>query len=356
MIVYSVRSRSLLDIVNDIRSNRLILSPFFQRNLVWRLVHKTDFIETILKGYPFPQIFLARGKIDVEKMQATSCVVDGQQRLNAIVSFLADEFSFNGRNFSDLSIAEKESFLKYQVAVIELDLSEDDPKLVEVFKRLNRTFYSLTTIEKYSTEYSSSEFMIVAKVLCGELLPEFTQDDTNSGDQIDPNIPPESLAWAKETRSGSYQELVLGGTVFTPHEAARMVHLMFTLNVVATHIGGFYNRNDKAKDFLDEYSSDFPNKDEVVKDLDSAAKFILSLGLSQNSYWLNKANAFSLLILTLKHPNDLSAMGPEVVKQRLTELERNLPKAYEDAAKEGVNNKKERHTRHGILLDRVLGQ
>ena len=57
MTKYQVRSRELIDLVNEIRSKRLIMSPYFQRNLVWRLVHKVDFIKTILLGYPFPQIF-----------------------------------------------------------------------------------------------------------------------------------------------------------------------------------------------------------------------------------------------------------------------------------------------------------
>jgi hypothetical protein len=269
------------------------------------------------------------------------------------MSFLSDEFSFNGRFFSELNVTEKETFLKYQIAVIELDLSEDDPKLVEVFKRLNRTFYSLTTIEKYSTEYSTSEFMIVAKVLCGEMLPDTNQDE-GFVDQVDPNIPSDSLAWANLTKPEHYQNLVLGGRVFTPHETARMVHLMFTLNVVATHIEGFYNRNDKAKDLLDDYSADFPQKDTVVSELNSAAHFISRLDFDNGSYWLNKANAFSLLVMTLAHSKKCTEMGSETVKTRLVELEKALPKEYADAAKEGLNNKKERLARHRILSSRIL--
>ncbi len=92
MTKYQVRSRELIDLVNEIRSKRLIMSPYFQRNLVWRLVHKVDFIKTILLGYPFPQIFIARGNIDLETMTTTSCIVDGQQRMNSISEYLKDQF------------------------------------------------------------------------------------------------------------------------------------------------------------------------------------------------------------------------------------------------------------------------
>ncbi|MBS1131976.1 MAG: hypothetical protein H6R16_2978, partial [Proteobacteria bacterium] len=40
MTKYKVRSRDLVDLVNDITNGALILSPFFQRKLVWRLAHK----------------------------------------------------------------------------------------------------------------------------------------------------------------------------------------------------------------------------------------------------------------------------------------------------------------------------
>ncbi len=48
MIDYRVRSVSLLNLVNDIRSKKLIPDAYFQRNLVWRETHKVDFIDTIL--------------------------------------------------------------------------------------------------------------------------------------------------------------------------------------------------------------------------------------------------------------------------------------------------------------------
>ncbi len=44
---YTVRSREIVDLVTAMRTSRLTLSPYFQRNLVWRDAHKRDFIETI---------------------------------------------------------------------------------------------------------------------------------------------------------------------------------------------------------------------------------------------------------------------------------------------------------------------
>jgi Protein of unknown function DUF262 len=134
---YTVRSREIIDLVAAMRSSRLTLSPYFQRNLVWREAHKRDFIDTIMKGYPFPQIFLARGPIDLDTMEASQAVVDGQQRLNSIRDFVDGKLDFEGKTFRELTAKEREEFLKYEVAVIDFDLDAGDARLKDVFYRLN---------------------------------------------------------------------------------------------------------------------------------------------------------------------------------------------------------------------------
>lgn len=174
---YAVRSREIVDLMSAMRSGRLNLSPYFQRNLVWRDAHRRDFIDTILKGYPFPQIFLARGPINLETMEASQAVVDGQQRLNTIRDFIEGRLDMGGRFFKELPEKDREEFFKYEVAVIDFDLDAGDPRLKDVFHRLNRTFYSLSAIEKLASEYSASEFMLVARVLSGEILKNRPDDE-----------------------------------------------------------------------------------------------------------------------------------------------------------------------------------
>lgn len=65
MIKYNVRSRDLIGVYQEIKSGRLIPDAYFQRNLVWRDAHNQDFIKTILLGFPFPQIFISKGKIGI---------------------------------------------------------------------------------------------------------------------------------------------------------------------------------------------------------------------------------------------------------------------------------------------------
>jgi hypothetical protein len=350
MIKYQIRSKELLSLVNDYRNQRLIISPYFQRDLVWRELHKIDFIKTILLGFPFPQIFISRGRIDVQTMTSTSCVVDGQQRMNAINEYLADKFAVDGRKFSELSESEKEDFLKYEVPIIDLDLVENDPKIIEIFKRLNRTFYSLSKIELLATEYSPSEYMLVAKLLSNQLS---LSDEETEPLMKDPNVPPEMYEWAANQRVTAFQKWLTASKIFTNYELSRKVHLMFTLNLMSTSLSGFYNRNDLADEYLNQYSQEFSEKNSLVLKFENVAKFLLKLKIKESSYWNNKANAFSLFSALLNYPL-LNNIDEKKLKVALELFEANIPSDYSLAAKEAVNNKRERLLRDQYVSHMVI--
>lgn len=347
MIRYNVRSRYLVDLINEVKDGKLILAPYFQRKLVWRLAHKVDFIKTILLGYPFPEIFISRGTIDLQSMQSTSSLVDGQQRMTTIKEFIEDKFSVEGKKYSELSPAQKEGVLKYEIAIIDLDLQQDDPQIIEIFKRLNRTFYALSTIEKLSTEYGSSEFMLIAKLLSGELKNDPEADENIAVDrhEYDPNITPAFTAWASQQKIASYVRFVLGSTVFSKYEISRQVHLMFTLNVMATILDGYYNRNDSATRYLDTKADTFPERTDVIGKIEEAASAFNRLKFRSDSFWYSKSNAFTLLITLAEFREQLDRVEFGALKRELLRFGDNPPADYALAAKEGVNNKKERLVR-----------
>ncbi|NOT59904.1 MAG: DUF262 domain-containing protein [Acidobacteria bacterium] len=346
MIEYRVRSISLLNLVNDIHSGRLIPDAYFQRNLVWRDVHKRDFIKTILAGLPFPQFFISKGKVNVETMSTVSCIVDGQQRTDAIVSFIDGQLDVDGKKYVDLSEAQKSDFLKYEIAVIELDLENDDPKVQDIFQRINRTSNSLTFVEKLASQYSTSEFMLVAKLLSDHIsLDRTDQDDIRE----DPNIPTEFFAWAMAKNTKNFVKLINEKGVFNSHEIARKTNLMHVLNIMSTIIGGFSNRNEKAIEHLDDYAQEFKAKDELIAQLERAAEFILKMGLRGKSYWLNKANIFSLIIAVVNAQKNGVNLNPQAVKLALEVFESSVPSDYKLAATEAVNNTRTRQLRNKYL-------
>ncbi len=337
---YKIKSKTILDLVNDIKRKRLILSPHFQRNLVWRELHKCDFIETILKGYPFPQIFIAQGDINVEEMTATTCVVDGQQRLNTIRQFIDDEIRVEGRLFSEFEQQKKENLLKYDVAIIELEIRDSDPRLKDIFQRLNRTFYALSQIEKLSTEYASSEFMLTAKLLADELFVSQELEEAYRNLEIDPNISERFLRWAKNQSCQNFHKFIFESQIFTSYETSRLVHLMFILNLVSTITFGFYNRNDKVREYLEQFGDNFADKQHIVDLFDDAAEIYNSLVVDRDSIWRNKSNAFTLFVLIASEVDAFASVDKERLILALLSFAADLNPAYALAAREGVNNKK----------------
>lgn len=352
MIEYRVRSVSLLNLVNDVQRGRLIPDAYFQRNLVWREVHKRDFIKTILLGYPLPQIFISKGKVNVETMSTVSCIVDGQQRTNAIMCFIGGDFDVEGKKYNDLTEPQKAEFLKYDIAVIELDLENDDPKVQEIFQRINRTSNSLSSIEKLASQYSTSEYMLVAKLLSDQITLDKSAEEEF---KEDPNIPEEFYVWARKKTVKNFVKLLNEKGVFNPHEIARKTNLMHTLNIMAAVMGGFSNRNERAQEHLDDYALTFDTKDEVTAALDRAAEFILKVGLKSRSYWLNKANIFSLTVAVAQVQKEGLTLDAISVKLALDSFDKELPQEYKLAAAEFVNSTRARQLRHKYVYDLLIG-
>jgi len=358
-LTYRVSSKEILELVSGLRTGRLTKSPYFQRNLVWRDTHKREFIETILMGLPFPQIFLARGKINVATMESYNCVVDGQQRLTSIEEYVDNQLLVQGQHFKDLSPEEQEAFLKYQVAVIDFDLDESDERLKDVFTRLNRTYYSLSNVEKIATEFSGSEFLIAARVLCGDFWSAEDEDDVVDAENpflLDPSIRSQTIEWARSVSVERFSSLIQSDLVFSNYEASRKVPLMFVLSILATEVfGSYFNRTEKIREYLEFYNANFPDRDRIVSTAEKAATFITSLGLKKGSFWLRKANFFTMVVeLISLGAAEIEKLDAAAVKARLANFAANTPDAYSLAQREGVNNKKQRAERADYFTEYVL--
>ena len=147
-------------ICRRIKGGEIDLQPDFQRDLVWNKAKKQSLIDTILREWQFPPVFMV-----VPSTGETLDVLDGQQRLNAIVEFFDDGFEINGSidpsdekiksldglRYSQLAKEDRARFDRYSVRVFELtDYKEDEP--YELFFRLNQGS-ALTPAEKRNTLY-----------------------------------------------------------------------------------------------------------------------------------------------------------------------------------------------------------
>ncbi len=120
----------------------LKLRPDFQRRPNWQQRAKIYFIDTILRGYPAPLIYL-RPRLDPKTNSPIREVVDGQQRLTAIIQFYEGQFrlddtvaGFEGLKYEELELQHQDAFLDYNMGVEDL-VGASDEYVLEVFQRLN---------------------------------------------------------------------------------------------------------------------------------------------------------------------------------------------------------------------------
>ena len=87
---------SIQSIYNWYKDNKLFVNRRYQRKLVWTQEEKQRLIESILKKYPIPAILIS------EREQSGAYeIIDGLQRLHAIVSFIETSFpTLEGKYFN----------------------------------------------------------------------------------------------------------------------------------------------------------------------------------------------------------------------------------------------------------------
>ena len=124
---------------------------------------------------------------------------------------------------------------------------------------------------------------------------------------------------------------------------------MFTLNVMATILDGYYNRNDSATRYLETRAESFPERQDIANKIEAAAAYFNRLRFRADSFWYTKSNAFTLLLTLCEFSDRLEALDYAALKRGLVSFSDNPPEDYALAAKEGVNNKKERTLRAGYV-------
>jgi len=113
------------------------LNPDYQRDLVWTLEDKQKLIESIFNNIDIGKFaFIKRGfNKDVPSQQMYE-ILDGKQRLTAIMEFLEDRFKWRGLTFSDLSPSDQWHFETYSVAVAETSNMTKE-QIYKYFLKLN---------------------------------------------------------------------------------------------------------------------------------------------------------------------------------------------------------------------------
>jgi len=167
--VYEVRVEykdlSIRELYELWKDGDLILDPKFQRYKVWDIKKSSVLVESVLLDIPIPTIYLAEDKDN------RLIVVDGQQRLNALLGFMDGtielydirrkkwnkvEFKLRGLNvlkelndkrFVDLDDPLKRKYKTFTLRVVVIKKDSSPEVRYEIFERLNKGAVQLNNQE-----------------------------------------------------------------------------------------------------------------------------------------------------------------------------------------------------------------
>ena len=157
--LFSTRNYSVRDFEEWEERQELELAPKFQRRDVWNPKAKSYLIDTIIRGKPIPQLYM-RQTVVPKGRRTRREIVDGQQRLRAVLGFIKDGFKLSrahdkklgGRVFSELDNATQTDILRYEFVV---DLLQDMPdrQVYDLFARINTFSEKLRPQELRNARY-----------------------------------------------------------------------------------------------------------------------------------------------------------------------------------------------------------
>lgn len=167
-ISHRLETKTVTDIINLYEDEQLNLEPGFQRQSVWSDRDRVKLIDSILRNYPLPAIFLYRRE---EEGKLIYDVIDGKQRIESILMFIG-EMRGRYRVKTQLPGSEESERIDYKkickrklqhlitgyrIPVIEVDGDMGD--IIDIFVRINSTGKALTPQEKRRAKYYNSPFL-----------------------------------------------------------------------------------------------------------------------------------------------------------------------------------------------------
>lgn len=322
-LVPGLSNPTIGNLYNDWVNGILDIQPSFQRKFVWTSHHQEKFIETILKGFPFPEIYIATGETDRRTLRTTSMVIDGQQRLTTIFKYIKGNELFTSDqipNFDSLEEPDITNFLSYKVVIRDLG-KIDDETIKEVFRRINLTKFHLEDIEIQNAVYNG-EFISTAK----ECL-QFT-------------------------------EVLNDLEIFNDVQLSRMADLQYMLLIMSTiENEGYFAQNQKIENFVIKFNSEYENKANITQKIAYIFNYIKQLDINNNSIWGRKSNFFTLFIELARCIDNLPRF--EHMKAKLEEFENLVLESkishdeyyfkYYNSMLQGTNHRSNRVIRGGYV-------
>jgi hypothetical protein len=212
----------------------LELSPKFQRRNVWKTPARSYLIDTLINGMPVPPIYL-RVTQNKERTRTVREVIDGQQRLRAVLDFVQEKYALSksvrpdlgGKRFSQLSIELQNQINNYSFNC-EVFQSISDEDVLAIFSRLNTYSVSLN-----KQELRNGKYFGLFKQTAYELAHEHLQ------------------FWRVNR-------------IFTEDGIARMLEVETTSEIMIAMLAGQQNKKNSIDQFYAEYDETFTQRQATI--------------------------------------------------------------------------------------------
>ncbi len=333
---------SISDFYSWERKEELNLQPRFQRRKSWSPTARSFLIDTIIRGLPIPKIFV-REQIDLKKKTTIRDVVDGQQRLSAILDFIKGNLTIkkaHNKELGDLTFEKmdediQKDFLSYQIST-DLLLGASDGDVLNIFSRINSYTLTLNPQEKLNAEF----------------IGPFKQTAY-------------SLAH-------SHYEYWVNNKILTDSAIARMNDAQLVSEILSSMIGGIQGGKSYIKKYYTMYDDEFPQEEKVItafnKILDTIAfvfgnKLVLTQfrrpPLFMSVYLALYDVVYGFDNDTYKPQISISSKSYPLIFENLMELNEEIMAQQQsselfNAATRRTSNPKERNIRHRYFKEAIL--
>jgi len=267
-------------------SNELVLAAPFQRNPVWTDIQKSYLIDTILHGFPIPELYMQ--DTGDEQGSERHIVVDGQQRIRAVLDFIHGSYSLDGDDvarkwrglaFEDLGSDEKRLLFSYKFVVRVLP-EMDEEGLRKIFSRLNRNVVALNEQELRNATYWGPFIKSIQKMA------------------------DEYSFWSE---SG----------VFSANDHRRMLDHEFISELAIAYLHGPQNKKDNLDRYYQLYEESFEDRDRLESTFRKVTDEIEQiLPRIKSTRWRKKSDFYTLFLWIAAQGNDLP--WPQDTRDRIS--------------------------------------
>lgn len=250
----------------------LIIKAPFQRNPVWSDRQQSALIDTILLEYPIPELYMQ--EITESSGDQKHVVVDGQQRIRAVLSFLAGDFELDsesprwaGLSFDDLTPEDRKKVFEYNF-IVRLLPEMPDEELRAIFQRINRNTVTLNAQELRHATYWGPFI---------KLMEEISDLDF----------------WSS-------------ASLFSANDRRRMMDVEFVSELSVAILNGLQNKKKNLEEFYQLYETSFDGSDELRnifhRVLGEIEQVLPNIARTR---WRKKSDFYTLFLKFSKHSASL---------------------------------------------------